>query len=158
MGAVVTTPEIANAFANGMEYFNTFGGNNVSCVIGLEVLRVIKQEKLQENARDLGNYIVQEVKKLQITHDLIGDVRGSGLFIGIELVTDKENLTPATNEANHVVEILRDNSQILASTDGPYDNVIKIKPPLCWTRENGEAFVKALDTAFYVLKKKSAAL
>jgi len=85
-------------------------------------------------------------------------VRGSGLFIGIELVTEKDNLTPATAEANNVIQILRENFNILASTDGPYDNIVKIKPPLCWTNENAEQFVKALDKALLLTQKKSAAL
>jgi len=115
---------------------------------------VIKQENLQENARVIGNYLLGQLKLLQKKHPLIGDVRGCGLFIGVELVTDPKNLSPATKEANDVVQILRENSQILISTDGPFDNVLKIKPPLCWTRENAETFVCGVDAALCLIEKK----
>jgi 4-aminobutyrate aminotransferase-like enzyme len=136
IGAVITTQRIADTFANGMEYFNTFGGNNVSCVIGLEVLNVILEEKLQENARELGNLLKQGLQKLQQEFDCIGDIRGHGLFYGIEFISNPKLLTPATELANHIVQKLREDYYILVSTDGPYDNILKLKPPMCWTTQN----------------------
>jgi 4-aminobutyrate aminotransferase-like enzyme/Ser/Thr protein kinase RdoA (MazF antagonist) len=144
LGGVVTTPEIAAAFANGMEYFNTFGGNPVSCAIGLAVLNVIAQENLQAHALEVGTYWLEQLRALQTRHAWIGDVRGMGLFIGIELVRDRETLEPATREANELVNRARWR-RILLSTDGPYDNVIKIKPPMVFTRANADAVVAALD-------------
>lgn len=144
LGAVVTTKEIADAFDNGMEYFNTFGGNPVSCAIGLEVLKVIEEEGLQQNALDVGNYLLDNLVKLKDDHDLIGDVRGEGLFIGIELVKDRTSKEPAAEDASRTVELMRDN-HILLSTDGPYHNVIKFKPPMVFSRQNADELVSKLD-------------
>ncbi len=144
LGAVVTTPEIAAAFANGMEYFNTFGGNPVSCAIGLEVLDVIADERLQEHAHDVGSSLLAGLRGLAEKYDLIGDVRGPGLFIGIELVRDRATLEPAAREASCVVNRMRE-CGILLSTDGPFHNVIKIKPPLPFSREDGELLFATLD-------------
>jgi 4-aminobutyrate aminotransferase-like enzyme len=145
LGAVITTPEIANAFDNGMEYFNTFGGNPVSCAIGLAVLDVIDDEKLQENALDVGNYFIAELKKLKLKHDLIGDVRGLGLFIGIELVLNHKTLEPAMDEAKVIVERMKDRG-VLLSIDGPLHNVLKIKPPMVFSKENADLVVGGLDS------------
>jgi 4-aminobutyrate aminotransferase-like enzyme/Ser/Thr protein kinase RdoA (MazF antagonist) len=144
IGAVLTTPEIAEAFNNGMEYFNTYGGNPVSCAIGLAVLNVIEQEKLQENARMVGEYLKAELTKLQTKHRLIGDVRGLGLFLGIELVRHHETLEPAADEASYVVNRMKE-CGILISTDGPLENVLKIKPPLVFSKANADFFVATLD-------------
>ncbi len=144
MGAVVTTHEIAAAFANGMEYFNTFGGNPVSCAIGLAVLDAIRDERLQENARNVGEYLLARLRDLAQRHALIGDIRGAGLFLGIELVRDPQTLEPAAEEAAYVVNRMRD-AGILLSTDGPLHNVIKIKPPLVFTRADADFLVSMLD-------------
>ncbi len=144
LAAVVTTPEIARAFANGMEYFNTFGGNPVSCAVGLAVLDVIQEEALQENALRVGGYLLGELRALADTHRLIGHVRGKGLFIGIELVSDRETLAPAAAETTEIVERMKDRG-ILLSIDGPLHNVIKIKPPLVFDRGNAEQLATALD-------------
>src|SRR5204863_7913220 len=98
MGAVVTTPAIAASFANGMEYFNTFGGNPVSCAVGLAVLDVIRHEELQQNALEVGEYLQQGLNQLKSRHSLIDDVRGQGLFVGVELVRDRQTLEPADHE------------------------------------------------------------
>lgn len=143
LAAVVTTPEIAAAFANGMEYFNTFGGNPVSCAIGMAVLDVIEEEGLQERAEAVGRYLMAGLKELQNHHPLIGDVRGEGLFIGIELVKDRETLEPAAEETAAVVEAMK-NRGILLSTDGPLHNVIKIKPPLVIDEGDAERLVGEL--------------
>ena len=143
MGAVVTTPEIAASFANGMEYFNTFGGNPVSCAVGLAVLNVIREEGLQENARATGDYLMAGLRELARRNPLIGDVRGQGLFIGIELVRSRETLEPAAAEAETLVNRMKDRG-ILLSTDGPYHNVIKIKPPLVFGRAHANMLLDAL--------------
>jgi 4-aminobutyrate aminotransferase-like enzyme len=100
LAAVVTTPEIAASFANGMEYFNTFGGNPVSCAIGLAVLDVLEQEKLAGKCRVVGNRLLDGLRELQAQFPLIGDVRGLGLYIGAELVRDRHTLEPAAEEAS----------------------------------------------------------
>jgi 4-aminobutyrate aminotransferase-like enzyme len=146
MGAVVTTPEIAASFANGMEYFNTFGGNPVSCAVGLAVLDVIRDEGLQENARDTGAYLLERLRELQQRHSLIGDVRGQGLFVGIEFVRDRDTKEPAAREAAEIVEAMKDRG-ILLSTDGPMHNVIKIKPPMVFSRADADLLVGKLEEA-----------
>jgi 4-aminobutyrate aminotransferase-like enzyme/Ser/Thr protein kinase RdoA (MazF antagonist) len=143
LGAVITTPEIAESFANGMEYFNTFGGNPVSCATGLAVLDVIRDEELQENALEVGEYLKEGLRQLQTQHALIGDVRGLGLFVGIELVRDREKLEPADREASHVVERMMEGG-VLLSTDGPFHNVIKIKPPLVFSKADADFLVSRL--------------
>jgi 4-aminobutyrate aminotransferase-like enzyme/Ser/Thr protein kinase RdoA (MazF antagonist) len=144
MGAVITTPEIARSFANGMEYFNTFGGNPVSCAVGLEVLNIIRDEELQENAKATGAYFMQELRGLQGKHRLIGDVRGIGLFIGIEFVCDRETLEPADAEAATVIERMKDRG-VLLSTDGPFHNVLKIKPPMVFSSADVDFVISQLD-------------
>ncbi len=144
LAAVVTTPDIANAFANGMEYFNTYGGNPVSCAIGMAVLDVIEDEHLQENSHRVGSRMLTALRALKERFSIIGDVRGKGLFIGIELVTDQESLDPAAAHAAFVVERLRDRG-ILISTDGPDHNVLKIKPPIVFTGDNGDQLVSVLQ-------------
>ena len=143
LAAVVTTPEIAGSFANGMEYFNTFGGNPVSCAVGLAVLDVLMVEKLQENARVVGKRLLDGLRRLQSQFPLIGDVRGLGLYIGVELVRDRQTLAPAAAEASYIANRMRDKG-ILISTDGPLHNVLKIKPPLVFTLENADFLVGTL--------------
>ena len=144
LGAVITTPEIAAAFANGMEFFSTFGGNPVSCAIGLAVLDVIADEGLQENARVLGERLQAALRALASRHPPIGDVRGLGLFLGVELVRDRTTLEPAGDEAGHVASRLRERG-VLVSTDGPFHNVLKIKPPLVFTKDDADHLVATLD-------------
>ncbi len=147
LAAVVTTREIADAFANGMEYFNTFGGNPVSCAVGLAVLDVIEEEGLQENARRVGEAMLDGLRALQKDYELIGDVRGRGLFVGVELVRDRETLEPATEEASRIVDAMKDRG-ILLSTDGPLENVIKIKPPIVFSMADNERFLTQLGEVF----------
>ena len=144
MGAVVTTPEIATGFVNGMEYFNTFGGNPVSCAIALAVLDVIADEKLQENARRVGGFLLDGLRELQQRHDAIGDVRGCGLHLGVELVRDRAARTPDRPKAKAVVEAMKAR-HVLLSTEGPDDNVLKIKPPIVFSQANAEEFLDKLD-------------
>jgi len=129
MGAVICTSEIAKAFANGMEYFNTFGGNPVSCAIAHEVLNVVQEEDLKSHAKSIGNYLKDQLNQLKKEYPVIGDVRGHGLFLGIELVKNQETLEPAAHEATYLINRMRAKG-VLMSTDGPLHNVIKIKPPL----------------------------
>ena len=144
LGAVVTTPKIAEAFANGMEYFNTFGGNPVSCAIGRAVLRVIQEEDLQEQALHTGKYLTEGLHNLQQQYDIIGDVRGPGLFLGFELIRNPETLEPADLEASYLANRMRQHG-ILMSTDGPFHNVLKIKPPMCFNRSNVDFLLETLD-------------
>ncbi len=147
IGAVITTREIAESFDNGMEYFSTFGGNNVSCAIGLEVLKVVEEETLQAHAERVGKQMLVGLQELMSRHELVGDVRGSGMFLGLELVKSRETRVPATEEANDVVNGLRDVG-ILLGTDGPFHNVIKIRPPMPFSEKDGERLVSSLDELF----------
>jgi 4-aminobutyrate aminotransferase-like enzyme/Ser/Thr protein kinase RdoA (MazF antagonist) len=144
LAACVTTREIADSFANGMEYFNTYGGNPVSCAIGSAVLDVIEQEQLMQHARDVGATMLTRLRELQARFPAVGDVRGMGLFLGIELVSDPRELTPATALARHIVEAARQ-QRILLSTEGPHHNVIKIKPPMVFGPEEAEIFLDFLE-------------
>jgi 4-aminobutyrate aminotransferase-like enzyme/Ser/Thr protein kinase RdoA (MazF antagonist) len=144
LAAVVTTREIAASFANGMEFFSTFGGNPVACAAGLAVLDVLRDEALQDRALRVGKYWIAELHKLQDCHRLIGDVRGAGLFLGIDLVRNRETREPGTEEADYVVNRLRDRG-ILAGTDGPHHNVIKLRPPLIFSESDADLFVTTLE-------------
>jgi 4-aminobutyrate aminotransferase-like enzyme len=143
IGAVVTTPEIAASFDNGMEYFSTFGGNTVSCAVGLAVLDVVEHEGLQAHAQQVGAHLLARLRSLVDQRPLVGDVRGSGLFIGVELVRDRDTLEPATAEASDVINGLRDEG-ILIGTDGPHHNVLKIRPPMPFTTEDADILASAL--------------
>ncbi len=138
IGAVITTPEIAASFANGMEYFNTFGGNPVSCAAGLAVLDVIRDENLQENARVTGAYLTDGLRELQGRRDAIRGVRGLGLFLGFDL--------PGERSAAELVNRMKDRG-VLLSTDGPRHNVIKIKPPIVFARADADVLLERLDGA-----------
>jgi 4-aminobutyrate aminotransferase-like enzyme/Ser/Thr protein kinase RdoA (MazF antagonist) len=145
IGAVITTRAIADSFAaTGMEFFSTFGGNPVSCAIGLAVLDVIRDEGLQQHALGVGTFLRDGLRDLMPRHPLIGDVRGTGLFIGIELVRDRDTLEPATSEAATLINALRDR-RMLVGTDGPFENVIKIKGPLVVTEDDAAMFIAAVD-------------
>lgn len=141
LAAVVCTHKVADAFANGMEYFNTFGGNPVSCAIGTEVLKVIKEEKLQENALITGNYLKSGLQMLQMEFPIVGEVRGQGLFLGFELADKNKN--PLCQQAAYLVNRMRERG-ILMSTDGKDNNAIKIKPPLVFSKENADELLAGL--------------
>ncbi len=144
LAAVVTTREIAESFANGMEYFNTYGGNPVSCAIGLAVLDVIEEEGLRENAAVVGTRLLKGLEYLRDRHAPVGDARGRGLFTGIEFVHEGEDLEPAANLADAAVQRMRDKG-VLLSTDGPDHNVIKMKPPLVFSEADADLLVSGLD-------------
>ena len=144
LGAVVTTPAIATSFANGMEYFNTFGGNPVSCEIGLAVLDVLRDEGLQDRALAVGGRLRSGLQGLVERHEPAGDARGLGLFLGLELVESKASRSPSAARAAYVVERMKDHG-ILLSTDGPDHNVVKMKPPLSFSDDDAARVVEALD-------------
>jgi len=146
LATVVTTPEIASAFARKFDYFNTFGGNPVSASVGLAVLDVIEQEGVLRNVGETGAYLGQLLRDLARSYEFIGDVRGKGLFYGVELVRSRETLEPARDEARRVRERLRERG-VLLSTTGPLGNVLKIRPPLVFARENADQLADELGRA-----------
>jgi 4-aminobutyrate aminotransferase-like enzyme/Ser/Thr protein kinase RdoA (MazF antagonist) len=141
IGAVMTSRKIADSFASGMEFFSTFGGNPVSCAIGLAVLDVIQEEGLQRQALELGTRLCDGLQGLMEDHRLIGDVRGAGLFIGVELVRDRATMEPAATEADELVNRLKKRGMLLG-TDGPLHNVIKIKPPMVLAADDVDMVVR----------------
>lgn len=144
MGAVVTTPEIADAFNNGMEFFSTFGGNTVACAVGNAVLDVLVQENLQAHSLEIGNYLLGHMRPLVNKHAVVGDVRGSGLFLGMELVRDRVTLEPADTEASYIANRMREHG-ILLGTDGPYHNVVKMRGPLPFSKDDADFFLDVLN-------------
>lgn len=144
LGAVVTTAEIARSFDNGMEFFSTFGGNTVSCVAGLAVLDTVLGGGLQQHARRVGEHLATLLRAVAARHELAADVRGSGLFLGLELVSDPVSLTPARAEADYVVNRMRAR-RILIGTDGPFHNVLKIRPPMPFDVPDAELLASTLD-------------
>lgn len=148
LAAVVTSRKIADAFeSKGVEYFNTFGGNPVSAAAGLAVLDVIESEKLQERAHTVGSYLKSRFIDLQPRLDIIGDVRGSGLFLGVELVRNRETKEPASDETSFLCTTLKEKYSILTSIDGFHENVLVIKPPLCFSRADVDEFVSSFERA-----------
>jgi len=143
IGAVITSDRIASKFSEGVEFFSSFGGNPVSCAVGSSVLDIIEDEKLQDNAKIVGQYYKKELQKLKNKHKVIGDVRGEGLFLGIEIINEK-NLKPDKKLAHLLKNKLRE-KYILVGTDGPHNNVIKSKPPICFSEEDVKLVVKSID-------------
>lgn len=152
LAAVVTTPEIARWFAESNFYFNTYGGNPVAMAAGLSVLDIVQEEDLQANAKSVGAFLDSALRNLMAHHALIGDVRGRGLFFGVELVKDRETKEPARAEAEWVREWLRHNG-VLVGTTGALGNVVKVRPPLVFSRANAVTFVAALDEALTALAR-----
>jgi 4-aminobutyrate aminotransferase-like enzyme len=144
LAAVVTTQAIAASFANGMEFFSTFGGNPVACAAGLAVLDVVEGDGLQERAGRTGGCLLEGLRRLQERHLSIGDVRGSGLYLGVELVRDRSSLEPAAEEAAYVVDRLCERG-VLTGTDGELHNVLKLRPPLVFSENDAARFLETLD-------------
>jgi 4-aminobutyrate aminotransferase-like enzyme len=144
ISGVVARGDLLDNYRAHEMYFNTYGGNPVSCAVGLAVLDVVDKEGLVENAASVGQYVLQGFQGLQAKYDLIGDVRGRGLFFGIDLVTDRETKEPDAAAAKKIVNELR-NRGILMSKIGEHDNVLKLRPPLCFSRDNADLLVSTLD-------------
>ena len=146
IGAVITTRAIADAFDNGMEFFSTFGGNTVSCEIGLAVLDIVEKQGLQQHAEAVGRILLVVLRQLQEAHPLLGDVRGSGLFLGVELVRGRQTRQPATSAASAVSNFMREEG-VLIGTDGPDHNVLKIRPPMPFDEQDAAVLLETLDRA-----------
>ncbi|MCH2067115.1 aminotransferase class III-fold pyridoxal phosphate-dependent enzyme [Shimia sp.] len=144
VAATITRPEILTAFQEGFKYFNTFGGNPVSAAAAHAVLNVIEDEGLVANAADVGAYAVAQLKELQARYDVIADVRGSGLFFGVELWRDGK---PATEVCTAMIDEMRDRGVLLHS-EGRYDNTLKIRPPCAFDRGNADLLVETMNAAF----------
>ena len=144
IGVVVTTDEIVEIFAHGPEFFSTFGGSVLSCRVGAEVLQIVDDEGLIENARTMGNRILAGLKELKTKHPIIGDVRGMGLFLGLDLVKDQQTKEPATAIAQYVKNRLRDR-RILIGSEGPQDNILKIRPPMTIEPDDVDMLLFVLD-------------
>ena len=146
LGAVVTTPKIAAALAQRI-HFNTFGGNPVVCAQGIAVLEVIEREKLQENALKIGNRILTGLNQLKEKHNLIGDVRGKGLMLGIELVKDRQSKEPAKEECAQILEACREMGLLLGK-GGLWGQTIRFSPPMCVNEQDADFLLEVLDRAF----------
>lgn len=144
IGAVITTREIADSFDNGMEFFSSFGGNTVSCAVGITVLQVVQEDRLAAHAERVGGSLIADLKALKERHAIIGDVRGSGFFIGLDLVKDRTTREPATATANAIVNQLRQLG-ILLGTDGPFHNVLKIRPPMPFSSADATQLLETID-------------
>jgi len=150
ISGVVARGDLIDNFRRSEMYFNTYGGNPVSCAVGLAVLDVIEQEGLVENAAEIGRYVLRGFEELKAKHDIIGDIRGRGLFFGIDLVSDREAKSPAPAEAKQVINQMR-HQGILMSKIGEYDNVLKLRPPLCFSKENADLLISTLDDVLSAL-------
>ena len=144
IAATIARSDLVDEFSTHSRYFNTFGGNPVSCAAGLAVLDVIEQEDLQNNALTVGRYLTDGLTHLAQKHNTIGDIRGSGFFKAVELVSDREARTPAKDVAETVVNALRSRG-ILIGSIGPHDNILKLRPPMVFGREHADFFLGVLD-------------
>ena len=141
---VATRSEIVEVFFKQDRYFNTFGGNPVSCAAGIAVLDVLQREHMQDNARSVGAYLKQGIAGLSARHDLIGRVRGTGLFVGVDLVEDRKSDTPAIKQAAKVMNDMA-RSGVLIGLSGPHKAMLQIRPPIVFNRENADQLVHTLD-------------
>lgn len=144
VGGVVANAETLNAFRKAFRYFNTFGGNPVSCAAAMAVLDVIEDESLMENARTVGTYAKDGLRRLAEKHDIIGDVRGSGLFFGAELVLDRETKTGAAEIATRVINEMRERGVLMGKL-GIHQCATKIRPPMPFSKENADLMLSTLD-------------
>lgn len=152
IGVVITTDKIADSFDNGMEFFSTFGGNTVASVTGRKVLEITLRDNLQQHALETGDYLLAKLSQMKEEFPLFGDVRGSGLFIGVELVRSHKTLEPATTECSYIINRLRE-KRILIGSDGLYDNVLKIRPPMPFGKEDADILCSRLRMVLQELKR-----
>jgi alanine-glyoxylate transaminase/(R)-3-amino-2-methylpropionate-pyruvate transaminase len=150
LGVVVTRREIMESFMSRTSFFSTFGGNNVACAAGMAVLEVLEREQLQASAQKVGEHLKAGLRGLMKKHDLIGDVRGMGLMIGVELVTDRKARTPATKETKRVLNLMRDHG-VLVGYEGRHVNIVKVRPPMPFKIEHADQTVDAMDKALRAL-------
>ena len=143
LAAVVTTPQIAQTLAQRI-HFNTFGGNPVVCAQGKAVLEVIDREGLQANSLTVGNYLQDGFRRLAEKHPIIGDIRGKGLMVGVELVKDRATKVPAKDETIEVFEMAKDMG-LLIGKGGFYGNVLRIKPPMCFTKADADFLLEVIE-------------
>jgi len=144
ISAVVTSADVIESFQQNSHYFNTFGGTPVACAAALAVLEIIEQQDLQAKALETGSYLLKGLREIATNHTIIGDIRGSGLFIAIDLVRDRENREPATSETHKAVNLLRQHGVLIGST-GKYDNILKIRPPMVFSKENADTLLQKLE-------------
>jgi 4-aminobutyrate aminotransferase-like enzyme len=144
LAGVVARPDLVEQFTRENMYFNTFGGNPVSAAVGLAVLNVLRDEKLLDNARHVGNYVIAKLKALQTKHSLIGDVRGRGLFFAVEIVKDRRTQEPDAPQTKQIVNRMRDRG-VLISRIGPHDNILKIRPPMPFSTGHADLLLTTLD-------------
>lgn len=144
LAAVAMTDAVAEAFARGPEFFATFGGSSAACAAGVAVLDVLEEEGLQARARDTGELLLEGLRELAARHQVIGDVRGHGLFLGVELVRDHDRREPASLEASRVVNMLRER-RVMLGLEGPDNNVLKIRPPMSFDRAAADQLLTRLD-------------
>jgi 4-aminobutyrate aminotransferase-like enzyme len=144
LGAVVARREVAEAFDTGMEFFSTFGGNPVACAAGLAVLEVLEEEGLQARAAAVGRRLTRMLRALAADHPVLGDVRGLGLFQGVEVVEDPVERTPGAPLASYLVNRLAEGG-ILAGTDGPHHNVVKLRGPMVVDESDVDRLGEVMD-------------
>ena len=144
IAATITRSDLIDEFSTHSHYFNTFGGNPVSCAAGLAVLDIIEQEDLQQNALTTGQYLTDGLARLAEKYAAIGDIRGSGFFKAVELVSDRESRTPAKDLAVDVVNALRSHG-VLSGAIGPHENILKLRPPMVFSQDNADFFLNVLD-------------
>ena len=152
VAGMAARPELLAEFGARTRYFNTFGGNTVSCAVGLAVLDVIRDENIRENAESTGAYLMAGLRDLAAAHPLIGEVRGAGLYIGVELVRNAETREPASDVAAVLVAAMK-RRRVLLSPAGPFANVLKIRPPLVFSKDNADTFLGAMGESLVEVEK-----
>jgi 4-aminobutyrate aminotransferase-like enzyme len=142
LAGVVTTPALMEDFTSQNMYFNTFGGNEVSAAVGHAMLNVLRDERLLENALNVGEYVLSGMRRLQQKYPIIGDVRGQGMFFAVEIISNGQ---PDAARTKRIVNTMRERG-VLISRIGPHDNILKIRPPMVFSRENADLLLSTLDS------------
>ena len=146
VSAVVMRPEVCDEFGRKARYFNTFGGNAVSCAAAMAVLQTIEEDGLMANSATVGRYLLDGIRRISEGHDCVGDIRGAGLFIGADIVTDRSSRAPDRERASRIVNRMRDLG-VLISVTGKFHNALKIRPPLVFTKANADRFIEVMEEA-----------